>query len=384
MGTILGAGIYVLIGEVSAVSGYAAPVAFVIACLVASLTGLSYAELSSQLPKSAGEAAYINAAFSRSYLARFVGAAVILTGVVSAATMLRGLVGYFSVFVETPDAAVILGGLLILFALSAWGIGEALWAAAIVTAIEAAGLIYVCFAAGLEHTTFNNLLEQSFARITTGDIAGVVAGSFLAFYAFIGFEDIVNVAEEVKEPEKNLPRAIVLSLLAATCIYFAVGAVAVMSVNPTVLGTAQAPLALVVESGGHSGVPIAIISILAVSNGALIQVIMASRVLYGMSDQRLIWHVFSRVNAATQTPLVATSTVAVVILVLALFFSLGELARLTSTIALIIFALVNISLLRLKRHSDTRPAFQVPGIIPILALLACLVMLVQDQYSRFS
>jgi amino acid transporter len=383
MGTILGAGIYVLVGEVAAVAGYSTPLAFVIACLVASLTGLSYAELSSSLPRSAGEAAYVNAAFARSAFAHAVGASVILTGIVSAATMLRGLVGYFSVFATLPDTIVVGSGALILFAIAAWGIGQALWAAAFVTIIEAGGLIYVCIVADTSGVEFGQILQQMFTIVGTESMAGVVAGSFLAFYAFIGFEDIVNVAEEVKQPEKNVPRAIVLSLIAATVIYFIVSTVAVISVAPGDLAATQAPLALVAASGGHPGQPIALVSLLAVTNGALIQIIMASRVLYGMADQRLIWAGFARVNSHTRTPLVATTTVAVAILILALFFSLGELARFTSALALLIFAMVNIALLRLKRREDHKPRFEVPGIIPGLALLACLVMLVQDQYSRF-
>jgi APA family basic amino acid/polyamine antiporter len=383
MGTILGAGIYVLVGEVAAVAGYSTPLAFVIACLVASLTGLSYAELSSSLPKSAGEAAYVNAAFSRNAIAHAVGASVILTGVVSAATMLRGLVGYLSVFATLPDAVVVGAGAVILLALAAWGIGQALWAAAIVTIIEAAGLIYICIVANTGAEAFTVTLHRMATLEGSAGIAGIVAGSFLAFYAFIGFEDIVNVAEEVKRPEKNLPRAIVLSLVAATLIYFTVSTVAVMSVAPAELAATQAPLAVVAASGGHPDEPIAVISLLAVTNGALIQIIMASRVLYGMADQGLIWHAFARVNAYTRTPLVATTTIGIAILILALFFSVGELARFTSALALLIFAMVNLALLRLKRRADHNPRFEVPGIIPGLALLACLVMLVQDQYSRF-
>ena len=383
MGTILGAGIYVLVGEVAAVAGYSTPLAFVIACLVASLTGLSYAELSSSLPMSAGEAAYVNAAFSRNEIAHAVGASVIVTGVVSAATMLRGLVGYFSVFATLPDAVVVGAGAGILLALAAWGIGQALWAAAIITIIEAAGLIYVCIVANTGTEAFAVTLYRMATLEGSAGIAGIVAGSFLAFYAFIGFEDIVNVAEEVKRPEKNLPRAIVLSLIAATLIYFTVSTVAVMSVAPADLAATQAPLAVVAASGGHPDEPIAVISLLAVTNGALIQIIMASRVLYGMADQGLIWHAFARVNAHTRTPLVATTTIGIAILILALFFSLGELARFTSALALLIFAMVNLALLRLKKRADHNPRFKVPGIIPGLALLACLVMLVQDQYSRF-
>jgi amino acid transporter len=212
---------------------------------------------------------------------------------------------------------------------------------------------------------------------------GLIAGSFLAFYAFIGFEDIVNVADEVKMPEKNLPRAIVLSLIVATCVYFTVSTVSIISVPPSDLAATQAPLALVVASGGHSGELIALISLLAVTNGALIQVVMASRVLYGMADQGLIWRGFARINAHTQTPLTATVLVAVAITALALLFSLGALARYTSALALLIFAIVNASLLRLKAQTGEDPPFSVPGIIPTVALLACLVMLVQDQYSRF-
>ncbi len=373
-----------LVGEVAAVAGYSMPLSFVVACIVASLTGLSYAELSSRLPRSAGEAAYVDAAFSLRGIAHLVGAAVILTGIVSAATMLRGLVGYVSVFAILPNAAVVTIGALVLFAIAAWGIGQALWAAALVTVVEAVGLIYVCYAADTASVELTGTLRQMFTFTGTHGLTGIVAGGFLAFYAFIGFEDIVNVAEEVRQPEKNLPRAIVLSLIAATVIYFTVSTVAVMSVAPSELAESEAPLAAVVASGGHPDEPIALISLLAVTNGALIQIIMASRVLYGMADQGLIWSVFSRVNARTRTPIVASASVAAAILVLALFFSLGELARFTSALALLIFAMVNVSLLRLKRRAIHRPRFEVPGIIPILALLACLVMLVQDQYSRFS
>jgi amino acid transporter len=383
LGTILGAGIYVLVGEVASVAGYATPLAFVIACIVASLTGLSYAELASRLPRSAGEAAYVDAAFSRSALARIVGAAVIFTGIVSAATMLRGLVGYVSIFTAVPDAAVICAGVMLLFVLSAWGIGEALWAAAFVTIIETGGLIYVCFAADADPAAIPDTVGRMLTLTGADGAPGLIAGSFLAFYAFIGFEDIVNVAEEVKMPEKNLPRAIVLSLIVATCVYFTVSTVSIISVPPSDLAATQAPLALVVASGGHSGELIALISLLAVTNGALIQVVMASRVLYGMADQGLIWRGFARINAHTQTPLTATVLVAVAITALALLFSLGALARYTSALALLIFAIVNASLLRLKAQTGEDPPFSVPGIIPTVALLACLVMLVQDQYSRF-
>ena len=213
LGTILGAGIYVLIGEVAGAAGMAAPSAFLIACVVASLTALSYAELSSRLPKSAGEAAYVDAGFQRPWLSRAVGWAVIATGIVSAATMCRGLVGYLTVFVDIPSFLVIIVVVGALTAIAVWGVTESLWAAAIVTILEIAGLVFVCVVAGDSlgrlPTEWPNLMPSSGAS----SLAGVFAGAFLAFYAFIGFEDIVNVAEEVRSPATSLPTAIILSLV---------------------------------------------------------------------------------------------------------------------------------------------------------------------------
>ena len=179
----------------------------------------------------------------------------------------------------------------------------------------------------------------------------VLSGATLAFYAFIGFEDIVNVAEETREAERTVPRAIVLTLVFTTLIYVSVALVAASVVGEEALAESGAPLVLVFETAtGLSGGTLAVIASISVLNGALIQTIMAARVLYGMARRRMIPAMFGKIAARTRTPLIATAVVAGAILVLALALPVEPLARLTSFVALAIFVLVNLSLVALRRR----------------------------------
>jgi APA family basic amino acid/polyamine antiporter len=380
LGTILGAGIYVLIGEVAASAGRAIPIAFLLASVVAGFTALSYAELSARLPRSAGEAAYVDAAFGRPLLSELVGWSVIGMGIVSAATMSRGLVGYLSVFFDFMEAPVLIAIIATLGATAIWGITESLIAAGIVTALEAGGLLLVCVAAG---DSLAKLPEQWQIFWPTFDVStwyGIAIGAFLAFYAFIGFEDIVNVAEEVKSPRTTMPRAIKLSLFISTALYLLVSTVAVLSTPIEKLAGSDAPLAVVMETNGFPPKVIAAISLLAIVNGALIQIVMASRVLYGLASQGLAWPVFARVNSRTQTPVAGTIVVSAAILLLAVFFSLGELSRFTSAVALAIFALVNAALIKLKFEPPAEPHYTAPHFVPVVGLLLCAAMLLYQIY----
>jgi amino acid transporter len=372
LGTILGAGIYVLIGEVAAAAGTAAPTAFVLAAVLAGVTAFSFAELSARIPRSAGEAAYVEAAFGSTRLAMFAGWAVIVVGTVSAATMVRGFVGYLEVFVRLPEAPVVVATVIVLCGIAVWGIGESLIAAAVVTVLEVGGLVFVCIIARDALSELPSRWPTLLPSPDLGSLLGVLSGAFVAFYAFIGFEDMVNIAEEVKQPERTLPRAIVLALLISTALYFAVATVAILAVPDADLAGSTAPLAVVVESRGLPPEIIAGISLLAVLNGALVQIIMASRVLYGLASQTLVWPPFAYLHPRTQTPAVGTAAVALALLALALYFSLGGLARATSFIALGIFALVNASLWRIKQRDTVRPAFAVPRAVPILGLVLCI------------
>ena len=384
LGTILGAGIYVLVGEVARASGPAAPSAFLLAAVLAGITAFSYAELASRLPRCASEAAYVAAGFRAPTLASAVGWAVVATGIISAATLVRGFVGYLQVLFPFPETGIIVVLVGLLGLLAGWGIRVSLLVAGAVTILEAAGLILVSVVAG---DSLQNLPQRWSSLIPGRELSawmGVTSGAFVAFYAFIGFEDMVNVAEEVQDPRKTLPRAIMEALAVSTTLYLLIAVVAVLSLPLDVLSVSAAPLATIVESRGFPPWIMGSIGTLAVFNGALVQFIMASRVLYGLGSQNLAWPVLARVHAGTRTPLIATGLISVAILLLALGFSLERLARFTSFVALIVFLMVNASLWRLKKDGQARPVFCIPKAVPALGILLCSGMIVYQTIEWLS
>lgn len=382
LGTILGAGIYVLVGEVAAVAGMLTPPAFVLAALLAAFTALSYAELSSRYPRSAGEAAYVHEAFARPALSRLVGLGTASIGVISAATIADGFAGYLTVFLDVPEwisVSVLVGALT---ALGAWGIRESARVASAITIIEIGGLLLVVgYAAGA--------LDELPARASELDLGGmgfggVALGAVFAFYAFIGFEDMVVVSEEVREPEKNLPRAIIIALVVSTVLYLVVALACVLAVAPERLATSAAPLSLVVEQSGGSARLIAAISLLSVSNGALIQIIKSARILYGLSEEGWIGPALGTVSVRTRTPLHATLLVGGGAWALSLALPLGTLALGTSYLTLLVFALVNGALIRVKSAAVAPAGARVfPVWVPWCGLLIILVFLAYSLFHVF-
>lgn len=374
LGTTIGAGIYALIGEVAAVAGMFAPVSFFIAAIMAGLTAFSFAELGSRFPRSAGEAHYLHIAFGARALSLFVGLMVVFAGVVSSAAIVNAFVGYLHEFIDTPRTVAIIGIVALLGIIAAWGIAESVMAAGIITLIEIGGLMLIIWAGSGD---LHRLPEAMPEMIPTGSdlvSGGIMAGAVLAFFAFIGFEDMVNVAEETKNPSRTLPLAIIVTLIATTLIYLAISIIAVLAVPLQELVSHEAPLALIYErSTGKPAHVLSTIGIIAVLNGALVQVIMASRVLYGLGGQGLLPRFLANVNSRTHTPLIATCMVVGVILVLALGFGLAGLAETTSLITLTIFALVNGALIRIRLR-DGKPDEGVcyPLAVPILGLLVSL------------
>ncbi len=378
LGTILGAGIYVLIGEVAGSAGMGAPAAFLIAALLASFSALSYAELSARYPLSAGEAIYIWHAFSLRALSRLVGGMLVLIGLVSGATLVSGFVGYFQVFLPWEGWQIITLLVVALGALAMWGIAESAWVAALTTVVEIGGLLLVIGVAGDNLSELPQRLPELLPGNDTITLIGLTAGAFLAFYAFIGFEDIVNVAEEVKRPQRDLPRAVLLSLLIATLLYMTVALVAVLELPPQQLAQSSAPLALVYEhASGEAPLFISAISLAAVINGSLIQIIMASRVLYGMARQGWFPRWLAEVNATTRTPLRTTVLMTTSMLVLALWLPLVILAEISSLITLTVFSLVNLSLWRIKgREPQPDGVPNIPRWLPLCGFLfsACFIL----------
>lgn len=374
LGNILGAGIYALIGIVAAKAGTFVPVSFLLALVLAIFTALSYMEFSSRYPLASGEAIYIHKAFSKQFLSVLIGLMIAFAGLVSAATMMRSFVGYFNVFLDAPANLLIIVLVILIGAIAIWGISESALLASVITLIEVSGLLLVVW---VSKSAFLELPAKLPSLIPPADAdiwQGIVLGTFIAFYAFIGFEDMVTVAEEVKDPEKTMPRAIFFAVVAATVVYLAISVTAVLVAEPSLLATSDAPMALIYEmSTGSAPVVITCISMFAVLNGALIQIIKASRMMYGMSKEKWLPEIFARVNSVTRTPVIATVLVTVIILVLALSFPLASLATATSFTVLTVFALINLALLKIKLEEKgkktTKTAISFPAIIPFLGFV---------------
>jgi len=264
-----------------------------------------------------------------------------------------------------------------------WGIGESVLIASIMTIVEILGLLIIIWVARDSFSLVADNAPEIFKLDDSVIWAGILLGAFVAFYAFIGFEDMVNIAEEVKQPETTLPLGIIIALLVTTLFYFIVALVSILSVAPAEFAQSDRPLALIYQIKTQSDPYfIAFISIISIFNGALIQLIMASRILYGMSRRDWLPPVFSYVNKTTRTPIPAILTISIAVLLLALFLPLLSLAKLTSYITLTIFTLINLSLLKIKLRCGASPGFQVPMWVPIAGALFCSLFLAY-QLIRF-
>jgi APA family basic amino acid/polyamine antiporter len=374
VGTIVGAGFYALLGEVAGLAGSAAPSAILLAAVVASFTALSFAELTTRYPVSGGPVRYVEAAFGSPLVGRVVGVAVIFTGLVSAATLARAIGGFLEQLHGWPPAAAIVltvGGL---SALACWGVGASGWFAAGIAVLEVGVLLCIPF---LRFDALVELPARAGELLPGSDApaSGVLLGAFLVFYAFIGFEDMVTLAEEVHEPERNMPRAIIAAIAATAVLYLFVAAVAVLAVPPAELAADAAPVSLlVVDRAPLLRTPVVYVGVLAGLNGALIQLLMAARVLYGMRGRRGLSAWLGAVHPRRRTPVRATLLVGAAAVILALAFPLVVLASWTSAILLLVFAAVNAALCVLHAR-EPHVGFRVPRPVPYVGALLCLALL---------
>lgn len=373
LGTVLGAGIYVLIGEVAGRAGLYAPLSFVLAAVISSLTAFSFAEMASRFPKSAGEAVYVLEGFGRKELSLLVGLMVGAAGIISAAAIAQGFAGYFESFVAVPHGPTVAVLIVALTVLACWGIAESVMVAAIITLVEASALIVV-IALGLGPAVTTPVVQDAGALPAFSAIA-ILSGAVLAFYAYIGFEDMVNVAEEVRDASRTIGRAITVVVIFTTLIYTAVAFVAVRTVPVAELANSDAPMALIfARLSSFPPEAMSLVAMLAVVNGALIQTIMAARVAYGLADAGLLPRALARVNQFTRTPVLATVVVGALVMTAAFLLPLVTLAEITSALILIIFTLVNLSLILVKRRGPApEGAWEVPVIVPILGAMTSVI-----------
>lgn len=390
IGDVVGGGIYTLVGKIGGEVGGLVWLPMGVALLLALLTATAYAELVTKYPQAAGAALYVNKAFRRPFFTFMIAFAVMCSGIASAATLARGVAGTYlpQIFDGLDGTATIkligVGFLLIVAAINFRGISESVKVNVVLTLIELGGLILIiviAIAALLDGTG-----DISNAFSTRGEdvnlLPATITATALAFYALIGFEDSVNVAEEAENPRRDYPRALFGGIAVAGVVYLVIGVLA-----PAVLPEDQLlstddvdnPLIFLAQAGplGISATVFAVIGVLALANGALINMIMASRLTYGMSRQGIIPRLFSRVHAGRQTPLTAILfTTLLAVILLAVTNDLSDLSNTTTSLLLGVFFFVNVSVLVLRRDPVDTDHFVAPTALPAIGAVVSLGLLI--------
>ena len=388
IGDILGAGIYALIGEVGAEVGGAIWTAFLVSFVLAFFTAFAYAELVTKYPRAAGAALYTHKAFRVPFFTFIVAFAVMSSGIASASTLARAFAGdYLSVFVDIPLVLAAIAFILVVAAVNLRGIAESVKLNMVLTAIEVLGLVIIVVigvaALGEGSGDFSRNFEFKEGE---GVFAAIVAGTALAFYSMIGFEDSVNVAEETERPSVNFPRALFIGLVVAGVLYLIVTLTASYVVPTDRLAGSDAALLEVVEVGplGISTKLFSFIALMAVSNSALINMIMASRIVYGMADQGIVARPFRRVLPERRTPIVAIGFTTLIAVVLISTGDLSTLADTTVLLLLFVFTIVNIAVLVLRREEVEHEHFHTPAAFPVIGALVSVTLIIDTSLDDAS
>jgi len=380
LGDILGGGIYALVGEVGGEVGGAIWTAFMLALVLSLFTAGSYTELVTKIPHAGGAALYAQNAFRLPFLSFMVAFAVIASGITSASTLSRAFGGdYFAEFIDAPIVLVALVFIVIVAVINFIGISESVRLNVVFTLIELAGLLLIVVIGVVALTSGEGEPARAFEFKPGSSVPfAILAGGALAFYALIGFEDSVNVAEETENPQRDYPLALFGGLIAAGIIYFLVSFTASMVVETDVLAGSSGPLLEVVKAGPLALDPqvFSAIGLFALANGALINMIMASRLLYGMGRERIVPKFFNTVHRTRQTPLIAIVFTTAVAMILIATANLETLADMTVTLLLLVFIVVNVSVLVLRRQPVDHEHFRVPTILPVLGASTSFVVVV--------
>lgn len=366
VGVMVGAGIYVLTGVAAGEAGVWAPLSFLLAGIVAVPSALAFAELSARIPEAAGDSSYIEVGLRQHWLAVVVGWINVIAGTVAAAAVLRGGVGYLTAIVDIPFVWGVIGLGAAMTVIAMLGVLESLAFAAVLTGIEALGLVLVAGAG------FAAPPVAEWVAPPSPEWSGVAAATIFAFFAFIGFDDMVNMVEETKRPEYAMPRAILWALALTALLYALVSMAAVRAVPREVLAASDRPLTLVWEAGtGTSALFLSAIAVAAALNGVLAQIVMAARVLFGLGKRSPGLSVFRHAHKRFGTPVLGTILIGAVTTGSALTLPVATLAEITTQALLIVFTIVNASLIGVKRRDPEGP-FVVPAYVPWLGMAACI------------
>ena len=375
LGSMLGSGIYGLVGQAAGLAGNAVWLSFLVAFVAALLTALSYASLGSRYPRAGGVAYIVERAFRSPLLGFVAGLGILCSGLTSIATQAQIFAGNLAELTGGSTSVIALGFLLITSGIVFRGIRESMWVNILCTCVEATGLLIII------GTGFSYWGSVDYFEVPkSGDHAGagmwiaVMQGTILTFFAFIGFEDTLNVAEECREPEWTLPIGLLTAMVVAAAFYFGV-AISVVSVVPwQELAVAPGPLTEVMRTAGPMIPPVIFtaITMFAVANTALVNYVTGSRLLYGMAQQELLPAPLGRVHPTTRTPYGAILAILILLVPLTLFGTVTELASASVLLLLTVFTAMNIALIILQRRpGEARSKFEIPAIIPAAGALVC-------------
>ena len=377
VGDILGAGIYALPGKLSGYVGGAIWLPFAIGFVIAGLTAGSYAELVGKYPRAAGAALYTHRAFGKPFLTFLVAFAVMMSGIASASAAAIAFGGdYLARLVEFPQLLAAFGFLAIVTTINFIGISESIKVNFVFTMIELGGLVIVIVVGVIAISSGKGDVSRTMELPADGALLGILGATALGFYALIGFEDSVNLAEECEQPSRTFPVALFVGIGLTGVIYIVIAVITATLVAPAQLG-GDAPLLAVVQAGSAS-FPLelfAVIALFAICNTALINMIMASRLLYGMANERIVPKAFARIHPGRKTPIVAIGfTVAIAAALIVFGRNVKDLANTTTLLLLLVFAVVNISVLVLRKKPVDHHHFRTPTLAPVLGAIATLIL----------
>ena len=403
VGDMVGAGIYGTIGKAAGAMGNAVWLAFAISMVAALLTGLSYASLASRYPRAAGAAYVTHRAFHWPFLSYLIGLSVAASGLTSMGAQANVFADNLLVLIGGPRLFLMLLFILVMTGINLWGIRQSIWTNLVCTTVEVGGLLFIIavgarFWGSVDYLEAAEIVTDEGQRLQQGLSASLLlTGAVLTFYAFIGFEDMLNVAEEVKEPRRTMPWGIVIAQAIATLLYMGIAVTAVSVVDYRELAVAGAPMNAIASRAAPwlPGQTFVYVTLFAVANTMLINYIMGSRLLYGMARQGLLPAILGRVHRSRQTPHIAILVLLTIVIMLALTNDwirylqgftggalreflidlektgpIASLASATSLLLLFSFLIVNGSLIALKLRPGEPPgAFEVPVAIPALGML---------------
>jgi len=383
VGSILGAGIYTLIGKVAGFAGNLTWLAFTIASVTALCTAFSYAELSASYPKAGGEYVYVKHALGKKP-GVFLGLMISINGIVSGATVAVGFAGYFAELIPVNTLIASLGIILLLFLVNVSGIRQSSIVNIIFTLIEAGGLVLVVVAAS------SYIGKADLTQLPSDDVTVLLQAAALSFFAYIGFEEIVKLAEETKDPEKNIPRALFSASLIVIVVYAAIAISAISAVPWKELAESKSPLADVVSKGlgSAAATAITIIALFSTSNTILSNMLGSSRVILNISQETNLMRPFARVSKKYQTPVAALILILIVMGAFALIGKIEIIAMIANFFIFITFLFVNTSviLLRTKKPDQKRP-FRIPiniRNVPVISVIGIVLTLILMGFNIYS